>query len=108
MLSIPLNEPISREHLFLFYSLQVLDVYSTYRGTKYDCVYELNPLLPEKPKVYQMVTLKGGILGPLLFDLHRKSLLTDETLYPATGITGLVVINNFQVLDRAKKRCNKI
>lgn len=75
---------------------------------KFDCVEELNPLLPSRPKIYQMVTLKASILGPTIGFLHNNKLLTDKGLLPATLITGSVVVNNFEVLKRAEKRCNKI
>ena len=105
---IPISEPASTEHLVLFYTLQALDVYSTYRGVKYDCVYEQNPLLNRKPKIYQMITLKTSILGPVLYNLNNSEKLTNEILLPTTLLTGVVVANNFNVLKDAKQECNKL
>lgn len=34
----------------IFWTLQVLDVYSTYRGLQYDCVREANPVLGGRSK----------------------------------------------------------
>lgn len=91
----------------LFWSSQVLDVYSTYRGLKYDCLYETNPLLDRLPSVSEMITLKAAGIG---------------TAYKWTGdqegfwygfklgngmTTSLVVANNFRLLNKAQRKCNK-
>ena len=47
----------------LFWSAQVLDVYSTYRGLKYDCISEANPLLPEIPEIHEMIGIKLFVVG---------------------------------------------
>lgn len=104
----PISEPASTEHLVIFYTFQALDVYSTYRGVKYDCVYEQNPLLNRKPKIYQMVSLKVSILGPMLYNLNKSENLTNEILLPSTLLTGVVVANNFNILNNAKSNCKKI
>jgi len=90
-----------------FWSVQALDVYSTYRGVQYDCVYEVNPLLDEVPKVHEMIGLKMTIIGGLdaAFQ-YDEEFFTGWKLF--SGITTAVIVaNNFKILDRAKRRCDK-
>ena len=101
------GEPASKWHWATFWTLQALDVYTTDRGMEYDCVYEVNPLLPEKPTLERLVLHKSITLIPFkhLSDILQPS---DQELFLSTALTGLVVINNFKVIDRAKQNCNKI
>ena len=48
----------------LFVSLQLLDIYTTYRGLKYDCVEETNPLFGRRPTVSDMALTKFAVLTP--------------------------------------------
>ena len=50
----------------IFTALQLADVYTTYRGLKYNCVKEINPLVGERPSVSQMVFLKVATLTPAI------------------------------------------
>ena len=45
------NEPPSKLDWTIFYTLQILDVYTTYDGLKYDCVKETNPIFGKNPTV---------------------------------------------------------
>jgi len=90
-----------------FWTTQILDVYSTYKGMKYDCLYEANPLLPEIPQVHEMVGLKLGIIGGLKFVID-----TDEHFWYGwklgAGIsTGVIVANNFRLIHKAERQCEK-
>ena len=58
----------------------------------------MNPLLPEVPDISDMVILKTIILGTTPIDRQ-----TD--IHIINYITGVVVINNIAVWDKAKKRC---
>ena len=49
----------------IFWTLQVLDVYSTYRGLKYRCVYEANPIVGPNPDLARLVTHKTVFLHPI-------------------------------------------
>ena len=91
----------------LFWSAQVLDVYSTYRGLKYDCISEANPLLPEIPEIHEMIGIKLFVVGGIttLFE-------GDENFWYGwklgAGITtGAVVANNFRLLRKAQRQCKK-
>jgi len=91
---------------YVFWSIQVLDVYSTHRGLKYDCIKEGNPLLGENPSVARMITHKTLFLAPYW-------MVQNEGLYTRTAIDFVnilgtaVVVNNFNLLNKAKTRCTK-
>lgn len=91
---------------FLFYSLQALDVYSTHRGLKYDCIREGNPLLGERPTVPHMITHKTIFLAPIWM-LQNEGIYTRREINIYNSMAGVVVYNNFRLLEKAKARCNK-
>ena len=91
---------------FLFYSLQALDVYSTHRGLKYDCIREGNPLLGERPTVPHMITHKTVFLAPIWM-LQNEGIYTRREINIYNSMAGVVVYNNFRLLEKAKARCNK-
>ena len=65
-LNLEYEEVIATEgQFYIFWTLQVLDVYTTYRGLKYSCVKEANPLLGERPGVPRLVTHKTLFLHPI-------------------------------------------
>ena len=57
-----LVEPPTQIDWVLFVGLQVADVYTTYRGLKYDCVREMNPIIGERHSVGDMVFTKIVII----------------------------------------------
>ena len=97
------KQPASRGHVTIYYLLQALDIYTTYYATtRFRCVTEQNPLLPSKPSVEEMMLLK---LLPL-YALHDTTkVVSDEELAQATGLMTVVVVNNVDVIQRAKKMC---
>ena len=101
------NERERRYIDLLFWTTQILDVYSTYKGMKYDCLYEANPLLPEVPKVHEMVGLKLGIIGGVNFALDADENFWYGWKLGAGISTGVIVINNFRLLNKAERRCDK-
>ena len=91
----------------LFYTLQILDVYTTYRGLKYDCVWELNPIVGEQPSVKRMVFTKIALLTPAMqYDMKNDN-LNEKSFNQMNFMMGIVVANNYDVLHRAKRYCNK-
>jgi len=100
----PLNLPFddSNKQKNLFITLQFLDIYSTYRALKYNCVYEMNPLLGTVPTVPEMLTLKFITQYSIIEDDLSK-----DTMIFLNGVSGLVVINNYQVWNKARKVCGK-
>ena len=87
--------------IIYFTTLQLLDIYSTYHAVKYDCIKESNPFLPKQPTIIEMVALKTAILSP------TKNHWSFNDFREVNGITTLVVLQNFQLWDKAKSRCNK-
>ena len=100
-LEITLTEPPTLGDKTLFWVTQSLDIYSTYRGLQYDCVEESNLFLSDRPEVEDMVALKSSIF--LLVPPR-----TAQDYKYINLITSVAAINNFVVLDRAKKRCIKL
>lgn len=72
---------------------------------RYNCVKELNPLLPAIPSTTEIVILKTAILVPTYTSIHRAVTITDADLFIPNLITTGVVINNFNVLRDAKRNC---
>ena len=107
MKSLQFREPADFEVWAVFVALQLADVWSTSKGMQYDCVYELNPLLPRIPTLSEMLFLKGVILIPSYSAIHEAVTITNEDLYAPILLTSMVVHNNMQVLDRVKGTCNK-
>lgn len=91
---------------YVFWSIQVLDVYSTHRGLKYDCIKEGNPLLGENPSVARMITHKTLFLAPYWMVQNEGEYTRTEIDF--VNILGTaVVVNNFNLLNKAKTRCTK-
>ena len=89
-----------------FYTIQALDIYSTHRGLKYDCIKEGNPLLPEVPSIGRMVTHKTVFLSPYWL-LQNEEIFTKRDINVVNTLGATVVYNNFRLLDKAKRRCTK-
>ena len=106
-LSFTLVEPISNAQWASFVGLQLADIYTTYKGLKYDCVKELNPIVGERPSVGKMFFVKTVILTPAIeYDLKRE-VLDQKVMNEINFLMALVVSNNYNVWRRADKRCNK-
>lgn len=91
----------------LFWTSQILDVYSTYRGLKYDCITEANPLLPPVPDLTELIGLKLVVIGGF-----RNLIKADENFWygwklGAGTITGMVTVNNFRLMKKAQKQCRR-
>lgn len=92
---------------FLF--IHALDVYSTYKGLKYDCVSEGNPLVGPYPSLAELVVFKVGAIALLeaMYGGHPYEWQTFQTVSAYT--TGVVVVNNFKVISKARNsnRCGR-
>jgi len=91
-----------------FWVLQALDVYTTKKGLKYDCVKEMNPLLPDRPSTAHVILHKGIVFGIPYANNNWQDTVTDAELLTANLITSVVVLNNFEVIDGARSSCTKI
>ena len=101
------TDPASDYHWAAFWLFQALDVYTTDKAMQWDCVKELNPLLPQRPSAFRVIIHKSVFLWPLV-QMDLLTPLTDEELWPATMITAGVVASNFRVIQRAKRNCRRI
>jgi len=92
---------------YIFWTSQILDVYSTYRGLKYDCIYEANPLLGKKPEVSEMIGLKLSIIGGLGYLAKRDENFWYGWKFGAGITTSMVTANNFRLLRKAQRECKR-
>ncbi len=91
----------------VFWTFQVLDVYSTSRALKYDCVKEINPIFTESPSDARLVLTKTLLLIPgLVYNEYWKN-VTPKELNDTNMVYSVVVANNFRILNNAKDTCNK-
>ena len=90
----------------LFWTLQTLDVLTTAEGLTYDCISELNPLLGDRPSTLRLVAHKGIIFGSSWNGFVNNT--SEKDLNVANFITGIAVLNNFDVISDAKTNCNKL
>ena len=79
------------------------DVVSTNKATKYECVYEANPLLPKRPSLERLVAHKAVTLYPIYHPEYNKYVVTNRDLKIATGFLAFVVYHNYKVIDKVKK-----
>jgi hypothetical protein len=100
------NQTATKKQWVFFYTLQALDVYSTHRGLKYDCIKEGNPLLGDRPTVSHMITHKTIFLSPYWM-LQNEGIFTQRDITFVNGVGTAVVFNNFRLLEKAKERCTK-
>lgn len=92
----------------MFITLQTLDILTTREGLKYDCVKEINPLLPERPTTTRLLLHKGIIFSiPILVDNGWKD-TTSQDMLVANLFTGIVVLNNLDIVNKANKSCSRI
>ena len=89
-----------------FYLIHALDVYSTVKGLKWDCIYEQNPLLPNNPSTAGLIAFKVGILS-LLKSIYGDDPAWDAFMKTSTYTTGTVVLRNFDLTSEARKDCNR-
>ena len=96
------------EQWFLFWTFQILDIYSTSKALKYDCIKEVNPLFTESPNTSRIIFTKSFLLIPgLVYDDYWKAVTPNE-LDDTNMFYAAVVGNNFRLLHKAKQNCNKI
>ena len=103
-----LVDPPTTADWSLFVLLQIADVYTTSRGLKYKCVKEINPFIGNRPSIKQMTYTKVAVLVPAFqIDINRGE-LTRKSMRSVNTIMSLVVMNNYEVWQKAEKYCEKI
>ena len=86
------NEPPTRNQMIFFWTLNALDVYTTYNGVKKPNVYELNPILSKKPKLEELLLQKAIVAGFMSKHSSKKYIrFLNVTLT-------FVVINNYEIM----------
>lgn len=101
------NPPTNKDWA-AFVTLQLLDVYTTYRGVKYDCVEEANPIFGKRPSIGKMLAGKSLIYAPAIkLDLENDK-FSKASLQSINNFTTIIVLNNYHVLNKAIQNCNKI
>ena len=75
---------------------------------KYDCVRELNPIIGERPTIPRMIATKTILLVPAIEHDYNNDQLTQKSIRGVNGFMAFVIGNNYNVLQRAQKYCNKI
>tara|TARA_B100000614_G_C14159475_1_gene332094 strand:+ start:127 stop:405 length:279 start_codon:yes stop_codon:yes gene_type:complete len=89
----------------MFATLQLLDIYTTYRGLKYNCVREMNPILGESPSIMKMSAVKTLVLIPTIESDINREVLTQKTMRQVNSMMFMVIVNNNAVRNRAKRDC---
>ena len=86
------KEPPTRNQIIFFWTINALDVYTSYEGLKNPNVYEINPLLPKKPKLEELL-LQKAIIASFLSQNSSKNYIT----FINVGLT-FAVINNYNIV----------
>jgi hypothetical protein len=86
------NEPPTKGQMILFWTLNALDVYTTYEGLKQPGVKERNPLLGEKPHLDNLLIQKAIIGGYIAKNGSQNYITLSNTLLTLT------VINNYNII----------
>ena len=81
-----------QKEIIIYWTLNVLDVYTTHEGLKDPNVYELNPLLGKRPSLAQLILLKS-ISSVIILNTYTK-----EDMYYMNLILFAAVDNNYQII----------
>ena len=91
----------------LFVTLQLLDIYTTYRGLQYDCVEEANPIFGRRPTVSDMALTKFAVLTPAIQYDKKNGNLNKRTIRSTNAFMAIVIGNNYNVIHKADRLCQK-
>ena len=87
------NEPPTKNQMILYWTLNALDVYTTYEGLKKcSSCKEQNPLLPDRPELEELLLQKAIVAG-LISKHSSKNAITSMNV-----ILTYAVINNYEVM----------
>ncbi len=86
------KEPPTRNQMIFFWTINALDVYTTYEGLKKPNVIEKNPLLGDKPHLDNLLIQKAIVAG-FISQNSNKNYIT----FMNTSLT-FVVINNYKII----------
>ena len=106
-LQLELSDPPSDIDWSIFIALQILDVWTTHRALKYDCIKEANPFLGERPSVERMMLTKVAIITPSVQIDLKSDNLKRQDFRLMNRIMGFVVVHNYNLGSKAQHKCNK-
>ena len=86
------KEPPTKNQMIAFWTLNALDVYTTYNGVKKPNVYELNPILPKKPELEELLLQKTIVAG-----FFSQNSSKNYMRFLNISLT-LVVIHNYEIM----------
>ena len=86
------KESPTKNQMITFWTLNALDVYTTYNGVKKPNVYELNPILPKKPELEELLLQKTIVAG-----FFSQNSSKNYMRFLNISLT-LVVIHNYQIM----------
>jgi hypothetical protein len=87
------NEPPTKAQMVTFWTVNALDVYTTYKVLKKcNTCTEQNPLLPDRPQLEELILQKTIVAG-LISKNASKNFITSMNI-----TLSLVVINNYEII----------
>jgi len=86
------KESPTKNQMITFWTLNALDVYTTYNGVKKPNVYELNPILPKKPELEELLLQKTIVAG-----FFSQNSSKNYMRFLNISLT-LVVIHNYEII----------
>ncbi len=89
---VEIKEPPTKKQLITFWTLNVLDVYTTHQGLKQSNVYETNPLYSKKPTLEELI-LGKVIIGTILHNNFGKNEIRITNVFLTHAI-----INNYELI----------
>jgi len=90
---IEIKEPPTRQQRIIYWTLNALDVYTTYEGLKNPNITEANPLLGKRPSLEELVVHKIILAGLLGENLSTYSYTFLNTSLSIAVIRNVYVIN---------------
>ena len=87
------NEPPTKAQKITFWTLNVLDVYTTHEGLKNPNVSEINPLLGKDPSLERIILHKAVVAG--VFSKHGSK----RYIRGVNVLLTYAVINNYEYMQ---------
>ena len=89
---VEIKEPPTKAQLVTFWTLNVLDVYTTHQALKKPYAYETNPLYSKKPELKELI-LGKLIIGTILHNNFERNQLRFTNV-----LLTYAVINNYEYM----------
>jgi hypothetical protein len=102
--SLQFKEQPSTFDISLYWTLHVLDVWTTNRALKCDRVFEANLLLPKKPHFDRLLIHKLLFLAPS-YGVWRTGAFDKHDIEFANWLMTMVVVNNSEIVYDVTENC---